>query len=37
LSEDVQSALVDFQRFLLDQIPPLTAADSMQARCNRLR
>jgi len=30
LSEDVQTALVDFQRYLLDQIPPLTASDAVQ-------
>ncbi len=30
LTEDVQSALVEIQRFLLDQIPPLTASDSME-------
>ncbi|HEY6843508.1 MAG TPA: hypothetical protein VI391_05020, partial [Thermoanaerobaculia bacterium] len=30
MSEDVESALVDFQRFLLDQIPPLTASDAVE-------
>jgi len=30
LTEDVQSALAEIQRYLLDQIPPLTAADSIE-------
>jgi uncharacterized protein DUF4388 len=30
LNEDVQSALVEFQRYLLDQIPPLTVSDSVE-------
>jgi hypothetical protein len=30
LTEDVQTALVDLQRYLLDQIPPLNASDAVQ-------
>src|SRR6266550_94020 len=30
LNEEVQSALVEFQRYLLDQIPPLTVSDSVE-------
>jgi hypothetical protein len=29
-SEELQGALVDIQRYLLDQIPPLTASDAVQ-------
>ncbi len=30
LSEEVQTAVWDLQRYLLDQIPPLTASESLQ-------
>lgn len=31
MTEDVQTAQVEFQRYLMDQIPPLTASDAMEA------
>ena len=30
LSEEIQTALFDLQRYLLDQIPPITAWDSIE-------
>ncbi|HVE69985.1 MAG TPA: DUF4388 domain-containing protein [Thermoanaerobaculia bacterium] len=30
MNDEVQSALFDFQRYLLDQIPPLTASDALE-------
>ncbi|HEY8132809.1 MAG TPA: hypothetical protein VII12_13070, partial [Thermoanaerobaculia bacterium] len=30
MSEDVQTALIDIQRYLMDQIPPLTASDAIE-------
>jgi len=30
LNEDVQAALIDVQRYLMDQIPPLTASDAVE-------
>jgi hypothetical protein len=30
LTDELQSALFDFQRYLLDQIPPLTASDAVE-------
>lgn len=35
LDDELQTALFDFQRYLLDQIPPLTASDAVEALMSR--
>ncbi len=35
VNEELRAALVDFQRYLLDQIPPLTASEAVQTLMNQ--
>lgn len=35
LDGELQTALFDFQRYLLDQIPPLTASDAVETLMSR--